>query len=122
VSGFFGVGEECLPSAATCFGAGFGRRGEMCGALAGAVLAVGLRYGRRKGEGHEAKERSYERVAPLVDSFRGRFGTVLCRDLVGLDLSRPEGREAYRREDIRERFCVNYVAAAARTAYETIAP
>ncbi len=113
-----GAGEECLPHVATCFGAGFGRRGEMCGALAGAVIAVGLRYGRRKGEGDDAKERSYDRVAWLVDSFRERFGTILCRDLIDVDLSRPEGREIYRRENIKEKFCVNYVTAAARAAHE----
>jgi C_GCAxxG_C_C family probable redox protein len=92
----------------------------MCGALAGAIIAVGLGCGRRKGEGDEAKERSYERVGRLVDSFRRRFGTALCRDLIDADLSRPEGREIYRRENIKEKFCVNYVKAAARAAYEAI--
>lgn len=105
---------------ATCFGAGLGRRGEMCGALAGAVIAVGLRYGRRKEEGDNAKDRSYERVGRLVDSFRLRFGTTLCRDLIPADLSRPEGRDAYRRENMKEALCVDYVKAAVRAAYEVI--
>ncbi len=97
-----------------------GRQGEMCGALAGAVIAVGLRYGRRKGEGDDAKERSYERVNCLVGSFRRQFGTTLCRDLIAADLGCPEGRDEYRRENIKEKFCVDYVTAAARAAYEAI--
>jgi C_GCAxxG_C_C family probable redox protein len=120
VSGFFGTGKGCLPHVATCFGAGLGRRGEICGALAGALIAVGLRHGRRKGEGDEAKERSYERAALVVDFFRERFGTILCRELIDIDMGEPEGREAYRRENIRDKYCVDYVTAAAQLAYEAI--
>lgn len=121
MSGHFGEGETCLPRVATCFGGGLGRRGEICGALSGALIAVGLRHGRRRGEGPEAKERSYERAARVVDDFRGRFGTVLCCELINVDLSEPEGRETYRRENIRDERCVNYVTTAVAAAYEAIA-
>jgi hypothetical protein len=84
-------------------------------------MAVGLRHGRRKGEGREAKERSYERTARVVEDFRERFGTILCRELIKIDLSGPEGRETYRRENIRDEHCVNYVTTAVRAAYEAIA-
>ncbi len=120
VSGFFGVGEGWLPRVATCFGAGLGRRGEMCGALAGALIAVGLRYGRREGEGDEAKERSYERAAYVVGAFRERFGTILCRELIDLDLGDPDERETYQQKNIRDKFCVDYVTAAVKVAYEAI--
>ncbi len=105
---------------ATSFGAGLGRRGEICGALAGALIAVGLRHGRREGEGDEAKERSYERAARVVDSFRELFGTLRCRELIEIDLGEPEGREAYRRENIRDKYCVDYVTAAVRLAHEAV--
>jgi C_GCAxxG_C_C family probable redox protein len=121
VSGYFGDDEACLPRVATCFGGGLGRRGEICGALSGALIAVGLRYGRRKGEGREAKERSYGRAARIVDDFRERFGTILCRELIKVDLSEPEGRETYRLENIRDEQCVEYVMTAVAAAYETIA-
>lgn len=120
MGGYFGDGDGCLLRVATCFGAGLGRRGEICGAVAGALIAVGARYGRREGEGDEAKERSYERAARVVESFRERFGTLLCRELIGVDLGEPDGREAYRRENIRYQYCVDYVTAAVRMAYETI--
>lgn len=120
VSGYFGNDETCLPRVVTCFGGGLGRRGEICGALAGALVAVGLRHGRREGEGDEAKERSYERAARVVEAFRGRFGTILCRELINVDLSEPEGRETYRRENIRDKHCVDYVTAAVMEAYEAI--
>ena len=73
------------------------------------------------GEGAEAKERSYERAAHVVGAFRGRFGTILCRELIDLDLSEPEGRETYQRKNIRDKYCVDYVTAAVKAAYEAIA-
>lgn len=121
MSGCFGEGEACLPRVATCFGGGLGRRGEMCGALAGALIAVGLRHGRRKGEGREPKGRAYGLTARIVDDFRERFGTILRRELIKVDLSKPEGRETYRRENIRDEHCVNYVTTAVMAAYEAIA-
>jgi len=109
-----------LPRVATCFGAGLGRRGEICGALAGALIAVGLQKGRRRGEGDEAKERSYEFTAQVVESFRDRFGTILCRELIDVDLSDPGGRELYGQNDIRNKYCVDFVAEAVRLAHDAI--
>ena len=73
------------------------------------------------GEGDEAKEQSYERAAYVVGAFRERFGTILCRELIDLDLSEPEGRETYQRKNIRDKYCVDYVTAAVKAAYEAIA-
>jgi C_GCAxxG_C_C family probable redox protein len=120
VSRHFGEGESCLPRAATCFGGGMGRQGEVCGALSGALIAVGLRHGRREGDGREAKERAYERGASVVRAFRERFETVLCGELIGVDLNEAEGRERYRRENIRDKYCVDYVRSAAVAAYKAI--
>ena len=102
MSGCFGEGEACLPRVATCFGGG-------------------LRHGRREGEGREAKERAYGLTARIVDDFRERFGTILCRELIKVDLSKPEGRETYRRENIRDEHCFNNVTTAVMAAYEAIA-
>ncbi|MEE9456857.1 MAG: hypothetical protein V3W11_06885 [bacterium] len=56
-----------------------------------------------------------------VNFFRERFGTILCRELIDLDLSEPEGREIYQRETIQDNYCVDCVTAAVKAAYETIA-
>lgn len=73
------------------------------------------------GEDDEAKERSYERAAHVVGAFRERFGMTLYRELIDLDLSEPEGRETYQRKNIRDKYCVDYVTAAVKAAYEAIA-
>ena len=122
VGSHFEPEQRCFPRAATCFGGGVGRCGEICGALAGAVMVVGLIKGRRPGEGREAKERAYRLAEQVTEAFRHRFDNVSCRLLIGIDLSNPDGQETYRRKDVHNRFCVEYVAEAARLAHDAINP
>jgi C_GCAxxG_C_C family probable redox protein len=96
------------------------RRGEICGALAGALMALGMMKGRGAGEDAEAKERAYRLAEQVAEAFRGRFGAVACRDLIGIDLTGPEGRETFKREDVHRKFCVEYVAEATRLAHDAI--
>jgi C_GCAxxG_C_C family probable redox protein len=96
------------------------RRGEICGALAGAVMVLGMVKGRGPGEGAEAKDRAYQLAEQVAEAFRGRFGGVACRDLIGIDLTNPEGRATFEREDVHHKFCVEYVAEAARLAHDAI--
>ncbi|HUU56809.1 MAG TPA: C-GCAxxG-C-C family protein [bacterium] len=122
VGSYFEPEQRCFPRVATCFGGGVGRRGEICGALAGAVMVVGFLKGRRPGEGPEAKERAYQLAEQVVEAFRHRFGNVSCRALIGIDLSGPNGQETYRRKDVHKIFCAEYVAEAARLAHDAINP
>jgi C_GCAxxG_C_C family probable redox protein len=122
IADYFQPGQQCFPRVATCFGGGVGRRGEICGALAGAVMAVGLFKGRRPGEGREAEDRAYRLAAQVTEAFRHRFGNVACRELVGIDLTGAEGQETYRREDVHHKYCVEFVAEAARLAHDAIDP
>ncbi len=122
VGSHFEPEQRCFPRVATCFGGGVGRRGEICGALAGAVMVVGLLKGRRSSEGREAKDRAYQSAEQVVEAFRHRFGNVSCRALIGIDLSDPNGQETYRRKDVHNKFCVEYVAEAARLAHDAINP
>ncbi|UCH77787.1 MAG: C_GCAxxG_C_C family protein [Candidatus Coatesbacteria bacterium] len=113
---------NCFPRVATCFGGGMARRGEVCGALTGALLALGAVRGRDDSSDHEAKEQAYRLAAQVVEAFRHAFGEILCRELIGLDLTDPRGRETYTAEKIHERKCVEFVAEAARLAHDALRP
>ncbi len=120
VAEHFKPGQVCFPRAATCFGGGLGRRGETCGALVGALLALGLVKGRDPGEGDEAKKRAYALAETVVEGFRGQAGSVLCRELLGVDLREREGREAFVARDLHHAKCVPLVVAAARLGFENL--
>ena len=110
--------ETCLRIAAP-FGGGLGRRGETCGALAGALMVVGLALGEAD-PSPEAKDRGYAPAARLVERFRAAHGSLACRDLAGCDMSTPEGLQAYRDRDLHHTLCPRFVGDAVRWAEEEL--
>ncbi len=116
-----GVFNEVIPRIATGFGAGIGRRGEVCGALAGGVMGLGLRFGRDIAEERDDGRRPYWYSTEFIQNFRARHGSVRCGDLLGLDLSRPEDAQRYREAGLWESTCRDLIAAAAGLAYDLLA-
>jgi C_GCAxxG_C_C family probable redox protein len=93
-----------LITAARYFGGGVAGIGEVCGALSGAALALGLRdheVERSPVGGQADTQRSPDpsatRVAlqDLMRAFNTEFGSLRCRDLTGCDLTTPEGHDAF---------------------------
>ncbi|UCG50222.1 MAG: C_GCAxxG_C_C family protein [Phycisphaerales bacterium] len=76
------------------FGGGMGRLGEVCGAVSGALMVIGLRHGAVEPADKKAKEHNYEMVRRFVEKFKGRNGSIICRELLGFDMSTPEGKAA----------------------------
>ncbi|MDQ1278914.1 MAG: hypothetical protein QG670_174 [Thermoproteota archaeon] len=87
----WGISSELIPRLATGFGGGMGRQGYVCGALAGGIMAIGIRYGRDKGSDVLARDKSYATVRELFSRFRTEFRTIECSELTGCDLTTPEG-------------------------------
>ncbi len=108
----FNLDVETALKISTGFGSGMGRMGEVCGALTGGFMVLGLKYGKVNTDGSKygpATEMSYELVAKLAERFKEKNGTIFCKDLLGLDLSLPENREiAIERKYFVER-CGKYI-------------
>jgi len=75
---------------ATPFGGGVGRSEDICGALAGGVLAIGAAIGRTEAE--DDRLRSYEASGRLHESFCKEFGSSQCKVLNKSDFKSPEHR------------------------------
>jgi len=82
------------------FGGGMGRAGEVCGALSGALLMLGLEFGNDR---PESKENVYRLVREFMGQFQRRNGYVRCSDLLGHDISTPEGLQAARNNNAFQR-------------------
>ncbi len=118
-----GMDPDAALKAACGFGGGMGRNGEVCGAVSGAVLAIGLRFGRGKGQDKEAAEASYRKVRELMDRFRREHGSFLCRRLIdGCDLATEEGLRFYNEKDLRGRVCRHFVHTSARVLEDLLGP
>jgi C_GCAxxG_C_C family probable redox protein len=77
-----GLGPQGLtPRIASCFGGGVGRtHSEICGALSGALMALGLAHGRDNPT--EPRERIYALAVELRQRFLDAHGSTQCRDLL----------------------------------------
>jgi len=107
-----------IPRIATGFGGGVGRNGDMCGALSGGVMAIGLALGRDKAE--ESRDPCYAAVDRFYTDFVKEFGSSKCRELIGIDLKGRVGSGSAHQPVHPER-CNLIVAWAAKRANEIIA-
>jgi C_GCAxxG_C_C family probable redox protein len=88
-----GLDRETALRVATAFGGGMGHRGDTCGAVTGAFMAIGLKYSRLRADDEETRDLAYSLVNRFVEEFEARHGSVVCRELLGFDLSTPEGEQ-----------------------------
>ena len=65
----FYLDSETAARLAAAFGGGVARRGETCGAVNGAFMVLGLKYGHSSADDLESKERTYERVQQFISQF-----------------------------------------------------
>lgn len=90
-----GLRDELTLKAATGFAGGIGNMGSLCGALAGGVMVIGLKYGRSKLEEEALKEKTYTLCAEWYKRFKNNFGSSNCYDILKVDLSNPRKRKEY---------------------------
>jgi len=109
----FGLDRELALRVSGAFGGGMARMGATCGAVTGAFMVIGLRHGKIRAEDEEAKEKTYSLVAQFVDLFRQRNGSILCRELLGCDISTPEGRMVAQETGVSAARCPKFVRDAA---------
>ncbi len=107
-------------SMAAPFGGGIARAGLTCGALSGAVLALGMIAGPREYRDRENRETAYRLITPLVEGFRRRMGSALCAEITGVDISTKAGRERFREQNILEEKCIPAVELAVRLGAEIL--
>jgi len=87
-SDLFGIDRETALKMSSALGAGVGRMREVCGPVSAMAMLAGLKEGNAEGDNEEAKEHIYALTRELADAFREANGTIICRELLGI-----EGRE-----------------------------
>jgi C_GCAxxG_C_C family probable redox protein len=113
-------GRKAALRLATPFGAGMARMGDTCGAVMGAFMVIGLKHGKARRDDDDAKEKTYELVHAFVEEFRSRNTSIVCRELVGFDVSTPNGLKRAEEEQVFETLCPNLVQDAAEILEEIL--
>lgn len=86
-----GISEDEANRVSACFGGGM-MLGSVCGAYTGALMAIGLKYGHSNPEGlMDQKNIMIAKNAEFQQKFLQEFKTVECKELIGYDVSTPEG-------------------------------
>jgi len=109
----FGMDRETALKVSAAFGGGMGRMGEVCGAVTGAFMVLGLKYGRTSLKDAKSHENTNRVVREFVDKFRSVNGSIVCRELLGCDLSTPDGVKTFVEKNLRDTLCAKYVRDAA---------
>jgi len=116
-----GIDKDFALKAACGFGAGMGRKQEVCGAVSGGILAIGIRHGRGEAQGKEQTEIAYRKVRELLARFESAHGTCVCRGLLGgCDLNTPAGQQHFKDNDLLNKTCKACVKTVVEAVEEII--
>ncbi len=114
------IPKEQLLRLSSSFGGGMGRLREVCGAVTGMFIILGLLYGFENETGEE-KAKHYKRVQDVASRFEKITGDIVCRNLLGLDTEREEPTPTPRtKEFYKKRPCKELVGVAAEILEEYI--
>jgi len=78
-----GIDEKTAALIASSFGGGMGRMREVCGAVSGMFMAVGILYGYDDPSATSEKTAHYARIQELARRFKERNTSIICRDILG---------------------------------------
>ncbi len=112
--------EDALKIASS-FGGGMGRLREVCGAVSGMFMVVGMKYGYTDPTDKSKKSEHYKLIQSLAKRFEERNGSIICRDLLKITSKYEEPIPEDRTEVYyKKRPCVELVEYAAQILDEYI--
>lgn len=106
----YGIDKKLGLKLATPLGGGMGHTGQVCGAVSGALLVLGLKYGQDNVEEKQSKDLNYVIVKDFISKFNALNGSTNCSELIQYDLSDDTQLAAARQTDIFKTKCCKYVS------------
>jgi C_GCAxxG_C_C family probable redox protein len=109
----FGLEQQAALKVAGAFGGGMARSGATCGAVSGALMVIGLRYGSVSAEDKAAKDYTYAIGQEFLRRFKALHGETTCSGLLGYHIGTPEGMQQAREQGLFKERCPIFVRDAA---------
>jgi C_GCAxxG_C_C family probable redox protein len=107
-----GLPHETAMQISAGFAAGM-RMGETCGAVTGAFMVLGLRHAGDRCDSAAGRAGVYARILEFACRFKERTGSLVCRELLGCNISTPEGLKQAQEMKLFRTTCVTMVETAA---------
>ena len=115
----FGISRDLSLRLASPLGAGIARRQETCGAVTGAILAIGLKYGKGENGTDEDKKKAFDISKKFISAFEAEFGSIECLKLLDNNyMDTEQGAAAIAASDMFRTRCANYVKYAVEKTEE----
>jgi C_GCAxxG_C_C family probable redox protein len=92
---YLGIKDSLLPKLASGFGGGIGRKGSLCGAFTGSIMAIGMKMGRTDSKDKDGAAKVYSKCQEFWGQFEKEFGSNLCYDLIQVHLDNEGERQKW---------------------------
>ncbi len=117
-----GIDEKTALKMSSCFGGGYVRLREVCGAVSGMCIVFGMLYGGADGGDFLEKARHYQNTRRVIEKFREQFGHIVCRELLGAEGKDSGSTPSARTKDYYDkRPCMKHISYACDILDEYIA-
>lgn len=107
----YGLAKETALKMSCGFGGGV-RSGEICGAVSGAVLVIGFKYGQSMAEDKDTKAECYAKTVEFMNAFRAKNKSVVCRQILGYDISIKEEYAQAESKNLFKTTCVDMIKSS----------
>ena len=119
-AGEYGVDPVTAKKIAAAFGGGMANNGEVCGAVTGALMLLGLRYGRYREDDNNSKENTNRISNKYICKFKEEYGSIKCKDLIKLDLSKEEELLQARESGVFKTICPALIKGSVELVEEVL--
>ena len=109
----FGLDPVMAYRVAAAFGGGMGHMGETCGAVTGAFMVIGLKYGLTVADGTQSHKEAFHQVQKFAEKFKAINGSIVCREILGVDINDHDAFRAAVKNGIPQKICPKLVQDAA---------
>ena len=105
----FGLDTIFAKKLGGAFIGGIANNGEVCGAVSGALMLIGLKYGQYNEGDIESKEKTIKITNDYIQKFKKEYGSIICRKLLKYDLSIEEEKLKARESGVFKTLCPKYI-------------
>lgn len=107
----YGISQELALKIGCGFGGGM-RNAEICGAVSGAVMVISLRYGHSESSDNDSKSLCYVKTREFTEQFKAKNNSIICRDLLGIDIFKGDGMKIAGEKGLFQTVCVDMIKSA----------
>ena len=120
LSSELGLDPVIAKKIAGAFGGGMAHNGEVCGAVTGALMLIGLKYGKYKEDDVDSKANTNRIANDFINKFKKEHGSIKCKELLKYDLSIEEEAAKARESGVFKTFCPLLVKRSVELVLEVL--